>query len=58
MLEVIQSDVAMLELDTKAAEATVQKEYEEFITDSKVDKAKKTTDAEHNAARKQDGTQR
>merc|ERR1712224_263867 len=38
MLEVIQSDFARLEADTKAAEATAQKEYDEFMTDSKVDK--------------------
>merc|ERR1719235_2158984 len=37
MLEVIQSDFARLEADTKAAEATAQKEYDEFMTDSKVD---------------------
>merc|ERR1719393_1058803 len=38
MLEVIESDFARLESDTKAAEATAQKEYDEFMTDSKVDK--------------------
>merc|ERR1719440_972313 len=37
MLEVIESDFARLESDTKAAEATAQKEYDEFMTDSKVD---------------------
>merc|ERR1740121_3242780 len=30
MLEVIESDFARLEADTKAAEATAQKEYDEF----------------------------
>merc|ERR1719424_2203709 len=39
MLEVIESDFARLESDTKAAEATAQKEYDQFMTDSKVDKA-------------------
>merc|ERR1719331_764073 len=36
MLEVIESDFARLEADTKAAEATAQKEYDTFMTDSKV----------------------
>jgi len=57
MLEVIQSDFARLESDTKAAEATAQKEYDTFMTDSKVDKEKKTTDIEHKTAKKQDETQ-
>merc|ERR1719240_2502032 len=52
MLEVIQSDFARLESDTKAAEATAQKEYDEFMTDSKVDKEKKVTDIEHKTAKK------
>merc|ERR1712048_539853 len=38
MLEVIESDFARLEADTKAAEASAQKEYDEFMTDSEVDK--------------------
>merc|ERR1719265_2649300 len=49
MLEVIESDFARLEAETTAAEATAQKEYDEFMTDSKVDKAQKTTDSEHKA---------
>jgi cell division septum initiation protein DivIVA len=57
MLEVIQSDFARLESDTKAAEATAQKEYDTFMTDSKVDKEKKTTDIEHKTAKKQDESQ-
>merc|ERR1712072_380609 len=44
MLEVIESDFARLEAETSAAEATAQKTYDEFMTDSKVDKAQKTTD--------------
>jgi chromosome segregation ATPase len=57
MLEVIESDFARLESDTKAAEATAQKEYDEFMTDSKVDKAEKSTDIEHKTAKKQDEQQ-
>merc|ERR1712066_888542 len=34
MLEVIESDFARLEAETTAAEATAQKEYDEFMTDS------------------------
>jgi len=57
MLEVIQSDFARLEAETKAAEATAQKEYDEFMTDSEVDKAQKTKDVEHKTAKKQDQEQ-
>jgi cell division septum initiation protein DivIVA len=57
MLEVIESDFARLESDTKAAEATAQKEYDEFMTESKVDKAKKSEDIEHKTAKKQDESQ-
>jgi len=57
MLEVIESDFARLEADTTAAEATAQKEYDEFMTDSKVDKAQKDTDIEHKTAKKQDQSQ-
>merc|ERR1719512_450842 len=57
MLEVIESDFARLEADTKAAEASAQKEYDTFMTDSKVDKAQKTSDIEHKTAKKQDETQ-
>merc|ERR1719326_2390249 len=56
MLEVIESDFARLEADTSAAEATAQKEYEDFMNDSKVDKTKKTTDIEHKSAKKADQT--
>jgi prefoldin subunit 5 len=52
MLEVIESDFARLESDTKASEATSQKEYDEFMTDSKVDKSEKSTDIEHKTAKK------
>merc|ERR1719263_1487515 len=57
MLEVIESDFARLESDTKASEATSQKEYDDFMTDSKVDKSEKSTDIEHKTAKKQDETQ-
>jgi len=57
MLEVIESDFARLEADTKAAEATAQKEYDTFMTDSKVDKEAKSTDIEHKTAKKQDEEQ-
>jgi len=57
MLEVIQSDFARLEADTKASEVAAQKEYDEFMTDSTVDKETKTTGVEHKTAKKQDQTQ-
>jgi len=52
MLETIESDFARLESDTKASEATSQKEYDDFMTDTKVDKSEKSTDIEHKAAKK------
>merc|ERR1712232_482011 len=57
MLEVIESDFARLESETKAAEATSQKEYDTFMTDSKVDKEAKSKDIEHKTAKKQDQNQ-
>merc|ERR1719330_932792 len=57
MLEVIESDFARLEADTKAAEASAQKAYDSFMSDSKVDKAAKTKDIEHKTTKKQDETQ-
>merc|ERR1719387_2323188 len=57
MLEVILSDFARLQADTSAAEATAQKEYDEFMTDSKTDKTQKSTDMEHKTAKKQDQSQ-
>jgi hypothetical protein len=57
MLEVIESDFARLEAETSSAEATGQKTYDEFMTDSKVDKAQKTTDTEHKTAKRQDQEQ-
>merc|ERR1711988_895407 len=57
MLEVIESDFARLESDTKAAEASAQQEYDTFMTDSSVDKAQKSKDIEHKTAKKQDESQ-
>jgi hypothetical protein len=57
MLEVIESDFARLEAETSSAEASAQKSYDEFMTDSKVDKAQKTTDSEHKQAKRQDEEQ-
>eukprot|EP00411_Alexandrium_monilatum_P039091 CAMPEP_0175390678 /NCGR_PEP_ID=MMETSP0095-20121207/31528_1 /TAXON_ID=311494 /ORGANISM="Alexandrium monilatum, Strain CCMP3105" /LENGTH=666 /DNA_ID=CAMNT_0016689227 /DNA_START=16 /DNA_END=2016 /DNA_ORIENTATION=+ len=57
MLEVIESDFARLEAETSATEATAQKLYDEFMTDSKVDKAAKQKDIEHKNAKVQDETQ-
>jgi tetratricopeptide (TPR) repeat protein len=57
MLEVIESDFARLESDTTQAEAVAAKAYNEFMTESKVDKASKNKDIEHKSARKQDAAQ-
>merc|ERR1712039_469473 len=57
MLEVIESDFARLEADTTAAEATAQKTYDTFMTDSKVDVAAKSKDIEHKTTKKQDQNQ-
>merc|ERR1719161_1871407 len=56
MLEVIQSDFARLEAETKAAEEQAQKEYDQFMTDSEVDKTQKTQDIEHKTKAVQDQT--
>merc|ERR1719277_2062134 len=37
--------------------STAQKQYDKFMTDSKVDKAAKTKDVEHKTAKKQDEEQ-
>merc|ERR1719263_646898 len=57
MLEVIESDFARLESDTKASEATAQKEYDAFMSESKQDKAAKSSSIEHKTAKKQDQEQ-
>merc|ERR1711861_103010 len=50
MIEVIQSDFARLESETSASEAESQKQYDEFMSDSSVDKAQKTKDIEHKSS--------
>jgi len=57
MLEVIETDFARLEADTKAAEAAAQKEYDEFMADSKADKAAKELQVENKNFKKQDEEQ-
>merc|ERR1719263_1061855 len=57
MIEVIQSDFARLESETSAAEAEAQKQYDEFMSDSSVDKAQKTKDIEHKSGKKQNAEQ-
>jgi len=47
MIEVIESDFARLEAETSSSESEASKQYEEFMTDSNVDKAQKTTDLDH-----------
>jgi len=47
MLEVIQSDFARLEAETSAAESQAQREHQEFLNDSELDKAQKSKDIEH-----------
>merc|ERR1719265_1927066 len=53
MLEVIESDFARVQAETSAAEAEAKKEYKQFMHDSEVDKAGKTTDIEHKRTKKQ-----
>jgi len=57
MIEVIQSDFARLESETSASEAEAQKQYDEFMSDSSVDKAQKTKDIEHKSGKKQNHEQ-
>merc|ERR1711879_976537 len=47
MIEVILSDFARLEADTKTDEAAAQKEYEDFMHDSEMDKTKNEKDIDH-----------
>jgi len=53
MLEVIESDFARLESDTAAAESESQRAFDDFMADSRKDKAVKTTDGKHKASTKQ-----
>merc|ERR1719301_336854 len=57
MLEVIQADFARLEAETKPSEDQAQKEFDEFMSDSSVDKAQKTKDIEHKTEKKQNQEQ-
>jgi len=57
MLEVIQSDFARLEAETTASEAQSQKEYDQFMDDSNIDKAQKNKDIEHKTMKKQNEQQ-
>jgi len=57
MLEVIQSDFARLEAETKASEDQGQKEFDGFMSDSAVDKAQKSKDIEHKTEKKQNEEQ-
>merc|ERR1719181_1722456 len=52
MLEVIQSDFARLETDTKAAEAEAQRQFDEFSTESAVNRAQNVKDVEHKTTKK------
>eukprot|EP00397_Hematodinium_sp_SG-2012_P020086 GEMP01020674.1.p1 GENE.GEMP01020674.1~~GEMP01020674.1.p1 ORF type:complete len:658 (+),score=240.33 GEMP01020674.1:89-2062(+) len=53
MLEVIQADFARLEAETETEESTSQREQDQFLEESSVDKAQKNTDIEHKTAKKQ-----
>merc|ERR1719345_652359 len=57
MIEVIQSDFARLESETSASEAESQKQYDDFMSDSSVDKAQKSKDIEHKSGKKQNHEQ-
>jgi uncharacterized protein YoxC len=52
MLEVCESDFARLEADTTSGEDASAKEYDEFMSDSAVDKATKTADMKHKSEMK------
>merc|ERR550537_1479293 len=52
ILEVIQSDFARLETDTKAAEAEAQKAFDEFTSESAVNRAANAKDVEHKTTKK------
>ena len=53
MLEVIQSDFAQLQAETEAAEEAGLTEYQEFMEDSKVDKATKVRTSANKVSKKQ-----
>jgi prefoldin subunit 5 len=52
MLEVIQSDFARLETDTKASEAEAQRLFDEFSSESAVNRAANAKDVEHKTTKK------
>merc|ERR1712203_816257 len=54
MLEVIETDYARLESQTRATEATAQKEYDEFMNASEVDKTVNVKAIEHKTQKKND----
>merc|ERR1719263_1457878 len=58
MIEVIQSDFARLESETSSAETEGQKEYDQLMADSSVDKAAKASDKEHAESKTQNQKQR
>jgi len=53
MLEVIQSDFARLEADTTAEEGQAQREHDDFLDASAVDKADKSAQLDHENSRKE-----
>lgn len=53
LLEVIQSDFARLESETSAEEAQSAKEYDQFMSDSAVNKAQKTKDLSQKNTKRQ-----
>jgi len=57
MLEVIESDFARVESETAAAEATAEKEYQKFMSDSEIDKSSKTTDIANKKVKVQEDEQ-
>jgi len=54
MLEVIEEDFARLEAETTTSEDAAVKEYETFMSDSKVDHAGKSKDIQHKTAKKEE----
>ena len=46
-----------MQIKTPDSSMPTPKEYDEFMTDSKVDKSEKSTDIEHKTAKKQDESQ-
>merc|ERR1719314_58625 len=52
MLEVIASDFARLETETKAAEAEAQRQFDKFTSESAVNRAQNAKDVEHKTTKK------